>query len=140
MTRFTAPLALLLSLFASPLAAQEAEPEAEPRWSFAIHGGAGTMDRDGMTPAQQAEYKAALQNALDIGAGILRDGGDAADAVKAAIVVMEDDPKFNAGRGAVFTWEGANELDAAIMLGETRAAGAVTGVKAVKNPILLADA
>ena len=93
-----------------------------------------------MTPQQQAEYKAALQAALDAGSAILREGGSAADAVKAGIVLLEDDPKFNAGRGAVYTWEGANELDAAIMLGETRAAGAVTGVTSIRNPILLADA
>ncbi len=98
------------------------------------------MDRASMTAQQQADYTSALQTALDTGAAILRDGGTAAQAVKAAIVLMEDDAKFNAGRGAVFTWDGANELDAAIMLGETRAAGAVTGVKSVKNPILLADA
>lgn len=109
-------------------------------WTIAIHGGAGTMDRDKMTPEQQAAYKAALQAALDTGARVLREGGTAMDAVKAAIVPMEDDPKFNAGRGAVFTWEGDNELDAALMDGKNRGAGAVTGVKSVKNPILLAEA
>lgn len=109
-------------------------------WSIAIHGGAGTMDRDRMTAEQQAEYKAALQAALDAGADILDNGGTAMEAVQAAIVPMEDDPKFNAGRGAVYTWEGANELDAALMDGATRKAGAVAGVKSVKNPILLANA
>ncbi len=132
--------ALFVLLFAVPVTAEDVSSERSPEWSFAIHGGAGTMDRATMTRAQQAEYKAALQAALDAGSAILRDGGSAADAVKAAIVLMEDDPKFNAGRGSVFTWDGANEMDAAIMLGETRAAGAVTGVQAVKNPILLADA
>lgn len=110
-----------------------------PDWSFAIHGGAGTMDRDRMTPQQQADYKAALQKALDAGSDILRKGGSAMDAVKAAIVLLEDEPKFNAGRGAVFTWDGTNELDASIMDGRDRSAGAVTGVTSIKNPILLAD-
>lgn len=111
-----------------------------PQWAIAIHGGAGTMDRDKMSAEQQAEYKAALQNALDAGAEILKNGGTAIDAVKAAITPMEDDPKFNAGRGAVFTWEGANEMDASIMDGETRRAGAVSGVRTIRYPILLADA
>ncbi|MFZ1741439.1 MAG: isoaspartyl peptidase/L-asparaginase [Pontixanthobacter sp.] len=128
----------LSSVFAAPLAAQEdAEP---PEWTIAIHGGAGTMDRDKMTAEQQAAYKAALQGALDAGAEVLRNGGTAMDAVTAAIIPMENDPKFNAGRGAVFTWNGENELDAAIMDGENRKAGAITGVKSVKNPILLAEA
>ena len=74
------------------------------------------------------------------GAAILADGGSAVDAVKAAIVPLEDDPLFNAGRGAVFTWDGVNELDASIMDGRDRSAGAVTGVTSIKNPILLADA
>ncbi|WP_209348720.1 isoaspartyl peptidase/L-asparaginase [Pontixanthobacter sp. CEM42] len=130
--------AFLFSLVAGPAFANEEGDE--PQWSIAIHGGAGTMDRDKMTPEQQAEYKAALQNALDAGAEVLRNGGTAVDAVKAAITPMEDDPKFNAGRGAVFTWEGANEMDASIMDGKTREAGAITGVSTIRNPILLADA
>jgi len=113
------------------------EPEAN--WSIAIHGGAGTLDPDKMTPEQRAEYEDALQNALDAGAKVLADGGSAMDAVQAAIVPMEDNPLFNAGRGAVFTWEGENELDASIMDGRDRSAGAVTGVTTVRNPILLAD-
>jgi beta-aspartyl-peptidase (threonine type) len=130
------------AIAAVPSLAHDIAEGAEPGsgWTIAIHGGAGTMDRDKMTPEQQAAYKSALQAALDAGSKVLRDGGTAMDAVKAAIVPMEDDPKFNAGRGAVFTWEGENELDAALMDGTTRAAGAVTGVKSVKNPILLADA
>ncbi|WP_284126551.1 isoaspartyl peptidase/L-asparaginase family protein [Parerythrobacter aestuarii] len=116
---------------------EEYDPFA-PRWSFAIHGGAGTIERANMTPEQDAAYRAALQQALDAGAKILAEGGSAMDAVIAAITLMEDDPKFNAGKGAVFTWEGANELDAALMDGRDRSAGAVTGVKTVKNPILLA--
>ena len=130
---------LAAALLASGAQAQDDSAEAKPRWTIAIHGGAGTMDRDKMTPQQQADYKAALQAALDAGADVLRKGGSAMDAVKAAIIPMEDDPKFNAGRGAVFTWEGRNELDASIMDGRDRSAGAITGVTTVKNPILLAD-
>jgi len=79
-----------------------------------------------------------LQRALDAGSKILAEGGAAMDAIKAAIVIMEDSPLFNAGKGAVFTWDGTNELDASIMDGRDRSAGAVAGVKTVKNPILLA--
>ncbi|MFL0355603.1 isoaspartyl peptidase/L-asparaginase family protein [Erythrobacter sp. GH1-10] len=126
-----------LFVFALPVSAQEA---AEPRWSIAIHGGAGTLDPDEMTPERRAAYEAALQNALDAAKAVLANGGSAMDAVKAAIVPLEDDPLFNAGRGAVFTWDGKNELDASIMDGRDRSAGAVTGVTSIKNPILLADA
>jgi beta-aspartyl-peptidase (threonine type) len=118
--------------------AQEHAPP-EPKWSIAIHGGAGTLNRNAMTPQKRAEYEAALQVALDAGAKVLADGGSAMDAIKAAIIPMEDSPLFNAGKGAVFTWDGTNELDASIMDGRDRSAGAVAGVKTVKNPILLAD-
>ncbi|WP_114522432.1 isoaspartyl peptidase/L-asparaginase [Altererythrobacter sp. ZODW24] len=110
----------------------------KPRWSIAIHGGAGTMSRDRMTDEIQEEYKAALQTALDAGAKVLADGGTSLDAVQAAIIILEDDPHFNAGRGAVFTYKGVNEHDAAIMDGRDRSAGASTGTTQVKNPILLA--
>lgn len=132
-------LMLVGSLMTGSAHAQEVEAEA-PRWTIAIHGGAGVILREEMTPEREAEYRAALQSALDAGAEVLRNGGTAMEAVQAAIVPMEDDPKFNAGRGAVYTWDGRNELDAAIMDGSTRAAGAITGVTQVKNPILLADA
>lgn len=130
--------ACALVLLSSPAAAQNAPPEQ--KWSLAIHGGAGTLDPAQMTPERRAEYEAALQAALDAGRKVLAEGGSAMDAVKAAIIPMEDSPLFNAGRGAVFTWEGENELDASIMDGRDRSAGAVAGVKTVKNPILLADA
>lgn len=132
MTIFRPLLAAFAILFASPALAQD--------WSIAIHGGAGTLDRDKMTPEMEVEYRAALQRALDAGETILRNGGSAIEAVRAAIVMLENEPRFNAGRGAVFTWEGENELDAAIMDGRDRSAGAVTGIKTIKNPILLADA
>jgi beta-aspartyl-peptidase (threonine type) len=127
--------ALALALCPASLSAKE----EKPRWSLAIHGGAGTLDPKAMTPERRAEYEAALQAALDAGAKVLAAGGSAMDAVKAAIIPMEDSPLFNAGRGAVFTWDGTNELDASIMDGRDRSAGAVAGVKTVKNPILLAD-
>ena len=120
---------------ATPASAADARPAD---WAFAIHGGAGTLERSRMTEQQQADYKAALQVALDAGAKVLKDGGSALDAVTAAITILEDDPKFNAGRGAVFTWDGVNELDAAIMDGNGRRAGAVAGVHTVRHPILLA--
>jgi beta-aspartyl-peptidase (threonine type) len=113
---------------------------ATQRWSIAIHGGAGTMTPESIGEATQAEYKAALAAALDAGAAVLGGGGQALDAVEAAVVVLEDDPKFNAGRGAVFTYNGTNELDASIMDGRDRSAGAVTGVAHVRNPVKLARA
>ena len=134
--------ALAAPLFlANPLKAEDAmtEDTAQPRWSIAIHGGAGTIERSRMTPEQRADYQAALQEALDAGAAILAEGGTAMEAIQAAIIPMEDNPLFNAGRGSVFTWEGVNELDASIMDGRDRSAGAVTGVTTIKNPILLAD-
>ena len=129
----------LIAAVALALLSQAALAEEAPKWSIAIHGGAGTLDPDKMTPEKRAEYEAALQKALDAGAKVLAEGGSAMDAVKAAIMPMEDSPLFNAGKGAVFTWEGTNELDASIMDGRDRSAGAVAGVKTVKNPILLAD-
>jgi len=136
MNKLIAALALAL-IPAAALAEEAARPA--PKWSIAIHGGAGTLDPKAMTPEKRAEYEAALQVALDAGAKVLAEGGSAMDAVKAAIIPMEDSPLFNAGKGAVFTWEGTNELDASIMDGRDRSAGAIAGVKTVKNPILLAD-
>lgn len=108
--------------------------------AIAIHGGAGTIRRGDLTPELEAEYRAALEQALRAGYSVLESGGTSLDAVVAAIRVMEDSPLFNAGKGAVFTSAGTNELDAAIMDGSTLAAGAVAGVKRVKNPITLARA
>jgi len=131
---FVRALAALCVAFALPATAQE----AEPRWSIAIHGGAGTIARENMTAEQDAAYRAALQQALDAGKAVLAGGGDALDAVEAVITRLEDDEKFNAGRGAVFTWDGTHELDASIMDGRTRDAGAVAGVTGIRHPILLA--
>ncbi|MEM7703215.1 MAG: isoaspartyl peptidase/L-asparaginase [Pseudomonadota bacterium] len=137
-----AAVAATFTLIAQPAFADgrtEGDMAQAPKWSIAIHGGAGTIARANMTPQKEAEYEAALQKALDAGAKILAEGGTAMDAIQAAIIPMEDSPLFNAGRGAVFTWEGRNELDASIMDGRDRSAGAVTGVTTIKNPILLAD-
>lgn len=118
-----------------------APPTAErPDWSIAIHGGAGVILRENMTPEGEAAYTAALEAALQAGAQILDAGGSAVDAVEAATVVMEDNPLFNAGHGAVFTAEAVHELDASIMSGIDRNAGAVAGVTRIKNPIRAARA
>jgi beta-aspartyl-peptidase (threonine type) len=118
----------------------EAEPVTHPEWRLVIHGGAGVILRGQMTPQAEAAYRAALLASLEAGAAILRDGGNALDAVEAAVIVMEDDPLFNAGHGAVFTAAGTHELDAAIMDGRNRDAGAVAGVTQVRNPIRAARA
>ncbi|WP_052134179.1 isoaspartyl peptidase/L-asparaginase family protein [Sphingomonas sp. 37zxx] len=120
---------------ATPAAAQD-----NPGWTLVIHGGAGVIERARMTPDREAAARAGLNAALDAGTKVLAAGGSALDAVEAAVRVLEDDPSFNAGRGAVFTYEGTNELDAAIMEGTTRKAGAVAGINATKNPIGLARA
>ena len=136
---FVPVLACALGAWALPARAQETTM-ADGRWSIAIHGGAGTMDKATMSEAQQAEHEAALGAALDAGAKVLAAGGNALDAVEAAVVMLEDDPHFNAGRGAVFTYNGTNELDASIMDGRDRTAGAATGLTHVRNPIRLARA
>ena len=105
---------------------------------LAIHGGAGTIARSGMTPEREGEYRAGLERALTAGSEILKRGGSSLDAVEAAVRALEDDPHFNAGRGAVFTNAGTNEMDAAIMDGTTLKAGAVSNLRHIKNPISLA--
>ncbi|TKD51694.1 isoaspartyl peptidase/L-asparaginase family protein [Sphingomonas baiyangensis] len=107
-------------------------------WTLLVHGGAGSMTRDTIDAAQDAAARAGLNAALDAGSAVLAGGGSAVDAVEAAVRVLEDDPAFNAGRGAVFTHEGHIELDAAIMDGATRDAGAVAAVTRTRNPVTLA--
>lgn len=133
--------AALLGLTLQPAQARtKRAPRPLPGWTLAIHGGAGAMSRDKMTPEREAEYRTALAAALEAGSKVLREGGTSLDAVTLVVRTMEDDPHFNAGRGAVFTWEGTNELDSAIMDGRTRAAGAVAGLTHTRNPVLLARA
>src|SRR5260370_28214466 len=108
--------------------------------TLAIHGGAGTLRRDAMSAGRGALYHAALRRAVGAGGAILAAGGSALDAVTEAVVAREDDPLFNAGRGAVFTAAGTHEMDAAIMEGREHRAGAVAGIFGPKNPILAARA
>jgi L-asparaginase / beta-aspartyl-peptidase len=107
-------------------------------FSLAIHGGAGTLLRGQMTPAKEQEYTTALQHALDAGHAVLSKAGSALDSVEAAVRVLEDCPLFNAGRGSVFTAEGTHQMDASIMEGRTRNAGAVSLITGIRNPISLA--
>ena len=104
-------------------------------FAIAIHGGAGTITRKNMTPEKESGYRSKLEEALNTGYSILEKGGLSLDAVEATIRIMEDSELFNAGKGAVFTNAGTNELDASIMDGSNLKAGAVAGVKTVKNPI-----
>jgi L-asparaginase / beta-aspartyl-peptidase len=110
------------------------------KFGLAIHAGAGTLPRAEMSAEQERRYRDGLQSALDAGFEVLRTGGASLDAVTRAVVVLEDNPLFNAGHGAVFTFDGHNELDASIMDGASLAAGAVCGVQHIKNPVELARA
>lgn len=105
-----------------------------------MHGGAGTITRNSMTPEMEQQYRAGMEQALRAGHAVLSKGGSSVDAVEASIRVLEDNPLFNAGKGAVFTHEGKNELDAAIMDGKTKGAGSVAGVTIIRNPITAARA
>jgi beta-aspartyl-peptidase (threonine type) len=107
-------------------------------WAIVIHGGAGGMTRENLTPELEKQYRESLLVAMNTGKKILAEGGSSLDAVEQTIRTMEDNPLFNAGKGAVFTHEGRNELDAAIMDGSNLAAGAVAGVTDIKNPITAA--
>jgi L-asparaginase / beta-aspartyl-peptidase len=109
-------------------------------FGLAIHGGAGTLPRSEASEEKRQSYRGALRTALEVGYAVLESGGSSIEAVSRAVMALEDDPLFNAGRGAVFTLEGRNELDAAIMAGGSLQAGAVCGVTHVKNPIALARA
>src|SRR5690606_23512594 len=136
-------LSVLIGAMLMTTAAQAHQSETageRPAWRLVIHGGAGVIERDRLTPEQDGEIRAALDRALAAGQEVLAAGGAALDAVEAAVRVLEDDPHFNSGRGSVFTWDGHIEMDAAIMDGRDRNAGAVTGVTATRNPIRLARA
>lgn len=113
---------------------------ASPNWTLVIHGGAGKFTPETMKPGQEDAMKAALRRALDAGSAILSNGGASLDAVEAAVRVLEDDPHFNAGHGAALSFEGVAELDAAIMDGRDRDAGAVARVTSTRSPVHLARA
>ncbi|WP_445664176.1 isoaspartyl peptidase/L-asparaginase family protein [Fodinibius sp. AD559] len=128
-------LAVLIVVGCTQSDAQQENKQKE--WALALHGGAGAISEDRPDSVKQA-YFDDLDEALTIGEDILSSGGSAEDAVEKVINYLEDNPRFNAGKGAVFTHDGEHELDAAFMVGNTREAGTVTGVKTVKNPITLA--
>lgn len=138
MPRLISLLSVLLVTACSTI--PEAPMPVKPEWRLVIHGGAGVILRENLSQEMEAAYTAALNEALEAGAGVLSSGGEAIDAVEAAVLVMEDNPLFNAGYGAVFTAQARHELDAAIMDGRDRNAGAVAGVMRVKNPIRAARA
>jgi beta-aspartyl-peptidase (threonine type) len=148
--QFIISAALFLSLLVAPFstAAQKGsfgdvkqlQGPQNPRLGFIIHGGAGVITRGSLTPEREKEYRAKLEEALLAGYRALQTGKSGLDAVEIAIRLLEDSPLFNAGKGAVFTNDGKNELDASIMNGKTLAAGAVAGLHQVKNPITLARA
>lgn len=127
------PFTLLVIAMVIPLGSSH--PSARSNVVLVIHGGAGTIERASMTPEREAEYRATLAEALLAGYRVLDAGGPSLDAVEAAVCVMEDSPLFNAGRGAVFTNEGRNELDASIMDGSNRKAGAVAAISGARNPV-----
>jgi beta-aspartyl-peptidase (threonine type) len=126
-------------MFALAMAAVPALAAPAPT-ALVIHGGAGVIERQALSADDERAVRRDLDRALDAGNAVLRDGGSALDAVTAAIVVLEDSPWFNAGKGAVFNAAGGHELDAAVMEGHTQRAGAVAGVSTVRNPVRLARA
>ncbi|HEY1007919.1 MAG TPA: isoaspartyl peptidase/L-asparaginase [Sphingobacteriaceae bacterium] len=126
---------LVLGAATRPVMAQQ-----KGNYVMVIHGGAGTILKKNMTPEKEKAYKEKLTEALQTGYDLLKAGKSSLDAVEAAVRVMEDSPLFNAGKGAVFTNEGRNELDAAIMDGKTLAAGSIAGVTTIRNPISAARA
>ncbi len=131
--RIQTALVLLLALFSMSSGGQG-------KYCLVIHGGAGVMEREKMSPERQEQYLFHLDRALYTGDSVLRGGGTSTEAVVATIAYLEDCPLFNAGKGAVFSWEGRNELDASIMEGATLKAGAVAGVTTIRNPIRAARA
>ncbi len=148
MRKILASIALFVMLAPAAASGQKKAPRGitelqspqNPRLGFVIHGGAGVIRKGSLTPAREKEYRAKLEEAVLAGYGVLQKGGSGLDAVEKAIMILEDSPLFNAGKGAVFTADGKNELDASIMDGKTLNAGAVAGLHKVKNPIRLARA
>lgn len=130
---------LLLSMSAFTVIDAQTSGGSDP-FVLVIHGGAGTISKASMTPEKEKQYIAALTEALQAGHHIIKENGSSMDAIEAAILILEDSPLFNAGKGAVYTAEGSHELDASIMNGTTLSAGSVAGVSTIKNPILAARA
>ncbi len=137
LAKYALALFALLSTTFFAVAQQKtrASNPATPNWGIAIHGGAGTILKKNMTPEKEKAYQDKMQEALLAGHAVLEKGGTSLEAVEACIRILEDSPLFNAGRGAVFTNEGKNELDAAVMDGSTLKAGSVAGLTTVRNPI-----
>lgn len=135
-----AQILLFLALLTLSCSVKQAIEKRPPSYALVIHGGAGTILRINMTPEREAAYRQGLDDALTAGEAILSNGGSALDAVEAVIVLLENNPLFNAGKGAVFTADGNNEMDASIMRGDNLQAGAVSGVRRIKNPIAAARA
>lgn len=133
-------LAILACIILAGCSQSEASDSAATKYVLVIHGGAGTIRKNTMTAEKEAAYKAALTKALETGYAAIKAGKGSLDAVEAAIHILEDSPLFNAGKGAVFTNEGKNEMDAAIMDGSNLMAGSVAGVTVIKNPISAARA
>lgn len=123
-----------------PVMSYAPECPAGGEWSIAIHGGAGVITRESFTAEQEADYRSDLTDVLSMGGSLLEDGTSALDAAQHMVIIMEDNPKFNAGHGAVFSAAGINEMDASIMDGRDRNAGAVSSVTTVRNPIRAARA
>ncbi|CAM3799542.1 isoaspartyl peptidase/L-asparaginase family protein [Rheinheimera salexigens] len=143
MKKLLLSLGLLVSVSAVAEQAQQATGKVSNALApigIVIHGGAGTIMRSSMTSEQESAYHATLKHAVSQGYAVLERGGSSLDAVSAAVIILEDSPLFNAGKGAVYTWDETHELDASIMDGSNRNAGAVASVTTVKNPILLARA
>ena len=130
--------AAIVALAATPAFA--AQPQQNGQWALAIHGGAGVIERANLSPERDALYRQGLQQALDAGQAILAAGGSSLDAVTASVQVLENNPLFNAGKGAVFTSAGKNEMDAAIMDGSNLNLGAVAGLTTIRSPISAARA
>ncbi|MGZ8407077.1 MAG: isoaspartyl peptidase/L-asparaginase family protein [Caulobacteraceae bacterium] len=128
----------LLMAAAALAMAVTSSAQAKPLWAIAVHGGAGIIERKTMTPEVEAAYRAAMDRAARTGSAVLAKGGSSLDAIEAVINGLEDDPLFNAGKGAVFAADGTNQLDASIMDGATLAAGAVADVTTTQHPISLA--
>jgi beta-aspartyl-peptidase (threonine type) len=127
-------------LMTAGIAAPAQAPQSAHRWAIVVHGGAGVIERSQLGPEGDKAYRAGLKNAIEAGTAVLDKGGSAVDAVEAAIHVLEDDLHFNAGRGAVFSAEGKNEMDSSIMDGSNLKAGAVAGIMRTRHPISAARA